>query len=226
MLEARKTNKIRTLRASMLWLPGILIITIGILIHARVAWLFRYNDYVSKHAIACQLDVDLSKEGIKETAFVPMLTREFSFGFNLHTPIPDNNDQHPAAQDVFSSNPIEKAIKVETFELSWQLRKEGHTIVSGIISEKDLNHRVQTLDIRYIFAKQNVPLKKGQNYTLVAEITKPSQALAVFSPELLIRTWASLKGYLLVGWKIRDTLLCLALGSVLIVAGLLKQYAS
>ena len=39
----------------------------------------------------------LSKEGIKETAFVPMLTREFSFGFNLHTPIPDNNDQHPAA---------------------------------------------------------------------------------------------------------------------------------
>lgn len=226
MLEALKKNKKLTLRASMLWLPGILIIIIGILIHARVAWIFRYNDYVSKHAIACQLDVDLSNEGIKQTAFVPMLTREFSFGFNLHTPIPDNDDRHPSAQDVFSSNPIEKAIQVETFELTWQLLLEGHTIASGIISEKDLSRRVQALDIHYVFSERNVPLRKGQNYTLVAETTKPSLTLDVFSPKLLIRTRASLKGYTLVRWKMRDTLLCLALGSVLIMAGLLKQYTS
>lgn len=226
MLEALKKNKKLTLRASLLWISGILVITIGLLIQARVTWLFRYRDYVSKHAIACQLNVDLNKKGVKETAFIPMLTRQFDFGFYLRTPIPENMDHQTSAEDIFSSNPIEKALKEETFELSWQLRQEGQTMASDIITEKDLNQRVRALDIFYIFAKRDISLKKGQNYTVEVEITKPSQALAVFSPEILIRTWASLKGYLLVGWTMRDTLLCLALGSVLVVAGLLKQYTS
>jgi len=158
-------------------------------------------------------------------AFVPLFTRKFDFGFHLHTPIPDNADLREPDRDILSSNPIEKAMKAETFEVSWQLQKEGQNVTSGTISEKDLNHRVQALDIQYIFAKRNVLLRKGQNYMLVAEVTKPSQALAAFSPELLIRTWASLKGHLLVGWKMRDTMLCLALGFVLIAAGLLRQYS-
>ena len=117
-------------------------------------------------------------------------------------------------------------MKVETFGVSWQLRNKGQNIASGTISEKDFNYRVQALDIQYIFAQQNIRLRKGQKYTLITEVTKPSQTLAVFSPELLIRTWASLKGYLLVRWKTRDTLLCLTLGSVLIMAGLLETLSS
>jgi hypothetical protein len=116
-------------------------------------------------------------------------------------------------------------MKMETFQVSWQLHK-GHTVASDIISEKDFEYRVYASDIRYIFARKNILLRKGQNYTLVAKITQPSQTLAIFSPNLLIRTWASLKGYRLVGWKMRDTLLCLALGFALMIAGLLKQYAS
>ncbi|UCG90583.1 MAG: hypothetical protein JSU57_02310, partial [Candidatus Heimdallarchaeota archaeon] len=71
------------LRAKILWIPGILIITIGICIPIRKAWLLRYTEYVAKHAVACKLDVDLSKEGIIETSFTPMVTREFNFSFNL-----------------------------------------------------------------------------------------------------------------------------------------------
>ena len=214
------------LRAKILWIPGILIIAIGIFIHIRKAWLLRYNEYVAKHAVVCKLDVDLSKEGIIETSFVPVVTREFNFSLNLHTAIPDSNSQDLSAQEVFSSNPLEKAMKSETFKLSWMLFRKNQTIAFGIISEKDLSHRVQTLDIRYIFAKQNVPLRKDQNYKLVVEIIKPSPALAVFSSNLLIRTWASLKGYTLIGWKMWDTLKCLVLGTVLIMAGLIKRSAS
>ena len=214
------------LRAKILWIPGILIITIGICIPIRKAWLLRYNEYVAKHAVACKLDVDLSKEGIIETSFIPMVTRGFNFSFNLHTAIPETNSQDLSAQDVFSSNPLEKAMKSETFKLSWKLSRKIRTIASGIISEKDLSYRVQALDIRYIFAKQNVPLRKDQNYKLVVKIMKPSPALAVFSSNLLIRTWAGLKGYPLVGWKMWDTLQCLVLGTVLIIAGLIKRSAS
>jgi len=214
------------LRAKILWIPGILIIAVGVFIPIRKAWLLRYNEYVSKHAVACKLDVDLSKKGIIETSFTPVVTREFNFSFNLHTARPDSNSQDLSAQDVFSSNPLEKAMKSEIFKLSWKLYRKSQTIASGIISEKDLSHRVQALDIRYIFAKQNVPLRKDQNYQLKVEITEPSPALAVFSSNLLIRTWASLKGYRLTGWKMWDTLQCLVLGTVLIIAGLIKRTAS
>jgi hypothetical protein len=200
------------LRAKILWIPGILIIAIGIFIPIRKAWLLRYNEYVAKHAVACKLNVDLSKEGTVETSFSPMVTREFYFSLN-------------PAQDMFSSNPIEKAMKSETFKLSWKLSNKNQTIAAGIISEKDLSHRVQTLDIRYVFAKQNVLLRKDQDYKLVVEVMKPSPGLAVFSSKLLIRTWASLKGYILIGWKMWDTLQCLVLGTVLIIAGLIKRSA-
>jgi len=213
------------LRAKILWIPGILIIAVGILMPIRKAWLLRYKEYVARHAVACKLDIDLSKKGIIETSFTPMVTRKFVLSFNLYVPILDSNRQYLSAQDTFSSNPLEKAMKSETFTLSWKLYRESQTIASGVISEKDLSHRVQALDIRYIFAKQNVPLRKDQNYKLVVEIMKPSPALSVFSPNLLIRTWASLKGYTLIGWKMWDTLKCLVLGTILIIAGLIKRIA-
>ena len=214
------------LRAKTLWIPGILIIAIGIFIPIRKAWLLRYKEYVAKHAVACKLDVDLSEEGIIETSFTPIVTREFVLSFNLHIPIPDSNRQGISAQDVFSSNPIEKALEIETFELSWRLLKEDQTVATGIISEKDLKNKIGTLDIRYRFAPQYISLRKDQNYKLVVEITKPSPALAIFSSNLLVRTWISLKGYTLIGWKMWYTLKCLVLGTVLIIAGLIKRSTS
>ena len=213
------------LRARILWIPGIVIIAIGIFIPIRKAWLLRHFKYVSKHAVACKLNVDLSKEGINETSFTPMVTRTFVLSFNLHTLRPDSSEES-SAQDIFQSNPIEKALEIETFELSWSLCQGNQTIASGMISEKDLKNKVGALDISYRFAPEYVFLRKGRNYTLVVEVEKPSPVLAAFRPELVIRTWASLKGYSLVRWKMRDTLLCLTLGTVLIIAGLIKRCTS
>ena len=154
-----------------------------------------------------------------------MVTRTFVLSFNLHTPRPDSSEES-SAQDIFQSNPIEKALEIETFELSWSLCQGNQTIASGMISEKDLKNKVGALDISYRFAPEYVFLRKGRNYTLVVEVEKPSPVLAAFCPELVIRTWASLKGYSLVRWKMRDTLLCLTLGTVLIIAGLIKRCTS
>jgi hypothetical protein len=196
---------------------------IGVTIHARVAWLFRHDAFVAKHAIACDLDVALSRQSTEEITFVPAMTREFTFGFILRTPIPESIDKRQQIEDVFSSNPLEKTLKTETFEVNWQLYEKERKIASGMITEKDLSERVQTLDIHYVFAKRNVSLRKDSAYKLAARVTKPSENLAVFSPSLLIRTWSGLKGHLLVGWTIKETLLCSSLGFVLIVLGLLKH---
>jgi hypothetical protein len=224
-------NKTFVLRPIFLWFSGILVAAIGVTIHARVAWLFRHDDFVAKHAIACNLDVALSRhsrQSTKETTFVPAMTREFTFGFFLRTPIPESTDKHRQIDDVFSSNPIEKALETETFEVIWLLYEEERIIASGMItekdlSEKDLSEKVKTLDIRYVFAKRNVSLRKGNVYKLAAVITKPSENLGVFSPSFCIRTWSGLKGHLLIGWTVKETLLCSSLGSVLIVFGLLKK---
>jgi len=216
-------NKTLVLRPILLWFSGILVIAIGVMIHARVAWLFRHDAFVARHAIACNLDVELSRRGTKEMTFVPAMTRKFTFGFLLRTPIPEYNDGHQHVEDAFTSNPLEMALKTETFEVIWQLYEEEHKIASGMITERDLSERVQTLDIHYVFAKKDISLRKENVYKLVAEIARPSKNLGVFSPSLLIRTWSGLKGHPLVGWTIKETLLCSSLGSVLIVLGLLKQ---
>ena len=219
-------NKTFVLRPILLWFSGILVVAIGVMIHARVAWLFRHNAFVAKHAIACNLDIDLSKQCTKEMTFVPAMTREFTFGFLLRTPIPEYNDEHQQIEDVFSSNPLEIALKTESFKVVWQLYEEERKIASGMITEKDLSERVKALDVHYVFAKRNVSLRKDNVYKLVAEITKPSENLGVFSPSLRIRTWSGLKGHLLIGWTVKETLLCSSLGFVLIVIGLFKQHSA
>lgn len=216
-------NKTFVLRPIFLWFSGILVATIGVMIHTRVAWLFHHDAFVAKHAVACNLDVALSRQCTKEMTFVPAMTREFTFGFLLRTPIPESIDKHQQIEDVFSSNPLETALKTETFDVIWQLYEKERKIASGVITEKDLSERVQTLDIHYVFAKRNVSLRKDNVHKLVAEVTKPSENLGGFSPSLLIRTWSGLKGHFLVGWTIKETLLCSSLGSVLIILGLLKQ---
>jgi len=218
-------NKTFVLRPIFLWFSGILVVAIGVMIHARVAWLFRHDAFVAKHAIACNLDIDLSKQCTKEMTYVPAMTREFTFYLLLRTPIPEYNDEHQKIEDVFSSNPLEIALKTESFKVVWQLYEEERKIASGMINEKDLSERVKALDVHYVFGNNNVSLRKGGLYKLVAEVTKPSTNLGAFSPSLLIRTWSGLKGHPFVGWTIKETLLCSLLGSVLIVIGLFKQHS-
>ena len=107
-------------------------VAIGVTIHARVAWLFRHDAFVAKHAIACNLDVALSRQSTKETTFVPAMTREFTFGFLLRTPIPDTTDKQRQIADVFSSNPLEKALETETFKVIWQLYEEERVIAKSL----------------------------------------------------------------------------------------------
>ncbi|MBN1509671.1 MAG: hypothetical protein JW955_22680 [Sedimentisphaerales bacterium] len=217
-------NSVR-LRASTLWVPGVLVVVLSVLIQARAARLHKYVRFVAANAVACELPVDLSIPTSQETTLVPAVRRRFTVHLVLRTADPNHADQDPSLADPFPENAVGEALKAGTFEVVWRLSEGENERFAGSVTEKDLAVKFHGADIRYVFGDWQVPLKAGRSYKLVVEVVGPFAALNDFAPTLAIRTSASLKGHLLAGWRLRDTALLLVLGSSLIFLGLSKRYS-
>jgi hypothetical protein len=218
-----RENGVR-LRSSTLWVPGVLVVVLGVLIHAHVASLHRRARLIADNAVACTLPVDLGSPTSQEATFVPAVSRKFAFSLVLCTAAADD-DGHSPSEDTFPDNAIAQSLKAATFTVAWQLRSERQSDVAGVISEKNLQTRIKADHIRYVFGNEEVPLKAGRSYRLFTEVAGSSAALNDFAPALVVETSSPLKGHPLARWRLRDTGLLLFLGVCLISLGLSKRHS-
>ncbi len=223
-METRNTSA--RLRSSTLWVPGVLVVLLGVSIHTHVVGLHDQARLVADNAVACSLPIDLGSCTTQEAAFVPGVSREFAFNLVLRTvAVEEKEGPGPSAAAPFPDNAIAESLKTATFTVVWQLRSEGQNDVEGSISEKALYTRTQGDDIRYVFGARKVPLRAGRTYKLLAGVTGPSAVLHEFDPALLVETSSPLKGHPLERWRHKDTALLLFLGGSLIALGLSKRYS-
>ncbi len=212
------------LRSSTLWVPGVLAVVLGTLIHTHVAALQSQARRVAENAVACSLLIDLNGRTTQEAAFVPAVSRRFVLSLVLRTTPAGNADQSLPADD-FPANAIAKSLEAATFTVAWQLRSEGQSDIEGVFSEKDLHTRIRADEIRYVFGDRELPLKAGRSYTLVTSVAGSAPELNDFAPTLVLRTSSPLKGHPLARWRLKDTGLLLFLGGSLIALGLSKRYS-
>ena len=97
---------------------------------------------------------------------------------------------------------------------------EGDSLAGGRILPSDLqvwamkDHALCQPD-HFVTAQ----LQAGQRYTLTVEVEHADAAVNDLRPQFQVRTWGSLKGRVLVAWRLRGTLVLCAVGSVLLLHG-------
>ena len=214
------------LRASALWVPGVLAVVLGVLIHTHVESLRRQHREVTDNSTVCRLPVSLAEPSAQEVSFAPSRNGTGAVRLVLATALPvDRSASEPSGGDDFPADAISRALGTATLEIRWKIRSEGRADIDGVISEKDLRKRTQGDGIRYVFGDQTVQLVAGRKYQLTAEEAIASPELNDFAPTLAIEASSPLKGHPLAGWRLRDTGLLLFLGGSLISLGVSKRYS-
>lgn len=212
-----------TPRAGMLWITGVVVLVILIAIQARVSWLWRHFALVYRGRTACKMGLDLGERGSSEYVFGPSVTRPFKLHFCLRVFPPEDSGGYEGGLEYWYAGGIEDALKEEGFEISWRLRSQGRDVADGVITEGDLNRRIHGFGVSYIFGEQKIPLTAARKYRLVAKVERPSKTLNQFAPSLIIGTEAWRKGFPLLSWTGRKTVLVLLVGLGLIAAGFAKH---
>ena len=225
-LDMEKSQTTTRLRASMLWMPGLLAVILGVSIHTHVESLRERDRAVVENPVVCWLPVDLAEPSAQQILFMPSRHRRFVVRLVLTTALPTNQSTlEPADDDSFPDNAISQTLGTATLAILWKIRSEGQRDIEGVISERDLRTRIQGDDIRYVFGDQTVGLVAGRGYQLIAEGAGQSPELNDFAPTVMIEAIPTLKGHPLAGWRLRDSGLLLLLGVSLISLGVSKRYS-
>jgi hypothetical protein len=214
------------LRASALWIPGVLAVILGAMIHTHVASLRAEDRAVAEDSTVCRVPVDLAEPSAQAIPFMSPRDLTGTVRLVLATSLsPGQSVLEIPEGDDFPDNAISQALGLDTFEVRWEIRSEDGGDCEGVISRADLRSRIQGGDIRYVFGDQTVELTAGREYELLTRGTSPSTAFDGFAPTLVIEASSPLKGHPLAGWRFRDTGLLLLLGASLISLGVSKRYS-
>lgn len=224
MEQSQTTSR---LRASTLWVPGILAVLLGVSIHAHVGSLRQRARVLAENSTVCWLPVESVESTAQHAPILPLSDGDFIVRFVLSTPLPaDRNAASPTDDgDGFPDNEIARVLGTAVLTVPWKIRSEGQPDLEGVISKKNLCARTQAGDIRYIFGSQTVSLTADRRYELVAEGADLSPEISGFTPALILEAPSPLRKHPLAGWRLRDTGLLVLLGVSLISLGVSKRYS-
>lgn len=224
MRIAKWLRQICIIRATVLCVLGILVLAlaIGIQTYASVV---RWSE--SKiNAWAAKLTIDLSEERTLFTTFLPVVFRSHSARFTLRAPLRGDLAKYRGENKFLPREVTERSLAGKSFEMSWQLLRAGDVLAEGTVCASDLKAWARGDHVYYQRAWGLSPLEPGTQYSLVATIEQPNEAVNEFGPTLLVRTWGSLKGYPIAGCRLSDTALMALIGVALFAAALRTQRSS
>ncbi len=218
---------VRTLRSNIKVRPivlgtaGVAVLAVAIGIQGRSSWLRWCENRID--AWRADVALDLSEKNTCSRTFVPIIARTHHIRFTLRAPLRGDFIKYRGKNKFIPPDVTERSLYRKDFKISWQLVKGEHVLSKGTVCASDLKAWAFKDHVRYQHAVGLPILQPETEYSLVAKVEKANEAANELNPTLLVRTWGSLKGRAVAGWKPSDTVLVSLIGGALIVTAFLKH---
>lgn len=216
-----KLRKMCIVRTKVLWILGVMVLALSIGLQSYVS-LLRWS--ASRiNAWNATVDVDLSKQEIHTTKFMPIVSREHSIRFTMRAPLRGYFAKYQGKNESLPPEEMKKSLNGENFRVSWQLLDAGKSVTEGVVSIDNLKAWVLKDHIYYSRAWGVPILSHKTEYTLVARVEQAALSLNEFGPKLMVWTWSTKKGHLMAGWRLSDTIRMVLIGVGLLTVAVSKH---
>jgi hypothetical protein len=196
---------------------GLLLVVVATTAQSYASYI-RWLEYEKRGKWQAEAAVDFGICGRHQTSFLPIVSREHKVAFALRAPLEGPLAEYAGQERLVTEEVARRFLADRKFVLSWQIACEGETVARGRILPSDL--RIWAMKDHALCQPDHflsAQLRAGQRYTLTVEVEQADPAVNDLYPQLQVRTWGSLKGRPLVGWRMRDTLVFYAVGGVFLL---------